>query len=47
MFWSKSDLNNLICRIFFWKEDLFHKSTKKINGNIYNEQNKNTPGIKQ
>ena len=24
----------------FLKEDLFHKSTKKINGNIYNKQSK-------
>ena len=32
---------------FFLKEDLFHKSTKKINGNIYNKQSKKTSGIKQ
>ena len=29
------------------REDLFHKSTKKINGNIYNKQSKKTSGIKQ
>ena len=25
---------------FFWKEDLFHKSTKNINRNIYNKHSK-------
>ena len=36
-------------RVFrgFWKEDLFHKSTKNINRNIYNKQSKKTSGITQ
>ena len=27
---------------FFWREDLFHKSTKNINRNIYNKHSKKT-----
>ena len=39
---SDNDLNILYKPSFFWKEDLFHKSTKNINIKIYNKQSKKT-----